>query len=117
MKLYKELEDLNFFEWLAETHNLADTDMKPEYLDELPPDDIHRTVCNAMAFRWFREKYGLSGWVNESFTGNSRQGVISIKSEIGLKYYPTTTKFFDTYEEAELACLRKLIKVVKEGNK
>ena len=65
------------------------------------------------AFRWFREKYGLSGWVNESFTGSSRQGVISIKSEIGLKYYPTTTKFFDIYEEAELACLNKLIEIVK----
>jgi hypothetical protein len=65
------------------------------------------------AFRWFRDKYGLSGWVNESFTGSSRQGVISIKSEIGLKYYPTTTKFFDIYEEAELSCLIKLIEIVK----
>jgi hypothetical protein len=67
----------------------------------------------SQAFRWFREKYGLSGWVNESFIGDSRQGVISIKSEIGLKYCPTTTKFFDTYEEVELACLKELIKIVK----
>jgi hypothetical protein len=69
----------------------------------------------SQAFRWFRKKYGLSGWVNESFVGSSRQGVISVKSEIGLKYCPTTTKFFDTYEEAELACLKKLIEIVENG--
>jgi hypothetical protein len=66
------------------------------------------------AFRWFREKHGISGWVNEGFAGNDRQGVISIKSEIGLKYYPTTTKFCDSYEEAELECLKKLIEIVKQ---
>ena len=68
------------------------------------------------AFRWFREKYGLSGWVNESFGGGLRQGVISIKSEIGSEFYPATTKLFYTYEEAELACLEKLIEIV-ENNK
>jgi len=67
------------------------------------------------AFRWFRENYGLSGWVNESFVGSS-QGVISIKSEIGLKYHTAVTKLFDTYEEAELVCLRKLIEIVKSNN-
>lgn len=74
-------------------------------------------LCSAptysQAFRFFREKYGLSGWVNESFIAEARVGVVSIKSEIGLKYYSTTTKFFDNYEEAELACLRKLIEIVK----
>jgi hypothetical protein len=68
----------------------------------------------SQAFRWFRENYGLSGWVNESFVGSS-QGVISIKSEIGLKYHTAVTKLFDTYEEAELACLRKLIEIVKNA--
>jgi hypothetical protein len=65
------------------------------------------------AFAWFRDNYGLSGWVNESFIGSSRQGVISIKSEIGLKYYPTTTKFFDSYEEAQISCLEKLIEIIE----
>jgi hypothetical protein len=68
------------------------------------------------AFRWFREKHGLSGWVDESFGGSLRRGVISIKSEIGSEYYPTTTKLFYTYEEAELDCLEKLIEIV-ENNK
>ena len=33
MKIYNELESLGFFEWLSETYNLKDSDMKPEYLD------------------------------------------------------------------------------------
>jgi len=76
-------------------------------------DDLSvSTPTFSQAFRWFRENYGLSGWVNESFVGSS-QGVISIKSEIGLKYHTAVTKLFDTYEEAELACLKKLIEIVK----
>jgi hypothetical protein len=67
------------------------------------------------AFRWFREKHGLSEWVDESFGGSLRRGVISIKSEVGLKYHPTTTKFFDTYEEAELDCLTNLIEIVEQN--
>jgi hypothetical protein len=67
----------------------------------------------SQAFRWFREKYGLSGWVNESFNTNNRQGVVSIKSEKGLEYIQSakTTKIFETYEEAELECLKKLIEI------
>lgn len=115
MKTFKKLESLGFFDWLAETHNLRDTDMKPEYLDSLPLDDIHRTVVNSMAFRWFRDNFGLSGWVDESFTTNNRQGVVSVKSPKGLEYIqsPKSTMFFETYEEAELACLQKLIEIVK----
>ncbi len=66
------------------------------------------------AFRWFREKHGLSGWVDESFGGNLRRGVVSIKSEIGSEFYPTTTKLFYTYEEAELDCLTNLIEIVEQ---
>ena len=76
------------------------------------------TQCSApllsQAFRWFREKHGLSGWVDESFGGSLRRGVVSIKSEIGSEYYPTTTKLFYTYEEAELDCLTNLIEIVEQ---
>ena len=82
-----------------------------------PADYEYITECKrptySQAFRWIRDNYGLSGWVNESFIGNSRQGVISIKSEVGLEYYPSTTNFFDSYEEAESACLDKLIEIIK----
>ena len=67
------------------------------------------------AFRWFRDNFGLSGWVDESFTTNNRQGVVSVKSPKGLEYIqsPKSTMFFETYEEAELACLNKLIEIAE----
>ena len=80
------------------------------------PEHFTSAPTYSQAFRWFREKYGLSGWVDESFGGGLRRGVISIKSEIGSKYYPTTTKLFYTYEEAELDCLEKLIEIVEQTN-
>jgi hypothetical protein len=105
MKLYTELEDLNFFEWLAETHNLADTDMKPEYLDELPIDDIHRTVCNAMVFRWFREKFNYHHTIklNKKYVGIAYSSVVNFSIDE-----------FNTYEEAEVACLKKLIEIAND---
>lgn len=49
--IYKELESLGFFDWLDQKHDLKDTDMKPEYLDVLPLDNIHITVVNVTVFR------------------------------------------------------------------
>lgn len=67
------------------------------------------------AFRWFREKHGLSGWVNEAYSGSPRSAVISIKSEKGLDYLSSQmiVGYHETYEEAELASLKKLIEIVK----
>ena len=99
---------------LVETNRILPNQIKN--IGELVKDGSFSNTISAplyqQAFRWFRENYGLSGWVNESFVGSS-QGVISIKSEIGLKYHTAVTKLFDTYEEAELACLIKLIEIVK----
>ena len=73
------------------------------------------TPLKSQFFKWVREKYGLSGWVNESFNLNDRQGVISVKSEIGLNYIKSniTTKVYDTYEQAEDACINKIIEILK----
>jgi hypothetical protein len=114
MKIYNELESLEFFEWLSETHNLKDTDMTPEYLDELPLNDIHRTVCNSMAFRFFREKYNINtviSWRDDLL--NYDISLTEMKKH-GYFYYKDN---FNTYEEAELACLQHLIKIVKEKQK
>jgi hypothetical protein len=68
------------------------------------------------AFRWFREKYGLRirnyGSINYS-------GGLSEYFEIFKYGYGTSNKSLSieigalTYEEAELACLIKLIEIVK----
>jgi hypothetical protein len=54
------------------------------------------------AFRWFREKYGLDSAVLEN------RYVIETKEDLPNWYYG-----FKTYEESELACLIKLIGIVK----
>ena len=109
MKIYNELESLGFFEWLSETHNLKDTDMTPECLNELLLDDIHRTVCNSMAFRWFREKYKLLSFVD--IDSSYRIYCDDIKFDLDID-----SRIFKTYEEAELECLKKLIEIAKEQN-
>lgn len=105
----KELESLGFFEWLSETHNLGDTDMKPEYLDGLPLNDIHRTVGNSMAFRWFREKHELHYYIT---THDETDYEWYVYDKDQNDWEDDTTQ--NTYEEAELACLKKLIEIVKE---
>ena len=112
MKIYNELESLGFFEWLSETHNLRDTDMEPEYLDELPLNDIHRTVCNSMALRWFREKYDL--WFRPDYYDEMReytyQGSIH---QLGRHRSLASLDNCKTVEELEAKCIDKLIELVK----
>jgi hypothetical protein len=63
------------------------------------------------AFRWFREKYGLYGY---PFSQSSQ-------TNIWFKYFiqqewkdQITSDSFNTHEEAELECLKKLIEIIKE---
>ena len=51
------------------------------------------------AFRWFREKYNMHFFA-QYFTDGKWRGTHSKED-------------FDTYEEAELACLKKLIEIAK----
>lgn len=60
------------------------------------------------AFRWFREKHGLIGWVE-----GKRLFRYCIESNIVTDGQLSLSPFI-TYEEAELACLRKLIEIVKQ---
>jgi hypothetical protein len=67
------------------------------------------------AFRWFREKYSLMAG---PFQTKNELGDIVYFFEIG-KVDTFKTDFYSddkpTYEEAELACLEKLIEIVKEN--
>lgn len=83
-----------------------------------PNGDTMSLPTFSQCFRWFREKYGLSGVVVETLAGGVRYGGIFIKSEKGSSYiqYPQLTSVYDTYEEAELACLDKLIEIVEQKN-
>jgi hypothetical protein len=86
---------------------------------------LNGSSCSAplyqQAFRWFREKYNLRGFIG--FRPNVKQFDCHIydMSLSGLEYTKQRTmeEFskdpkVGTYEEAELECLKKLIEIVKE---
>ena len=63
------------------------------------------------AFRWFRVKHNLDSWI---YSPNESKGYFAIILKD--KRFVSYNEQFDTYEEAELACLNKLIEIVKNGN-
>jgi len=65
------------------------------------------------AFRWFREKYGFMGRV-DCFFGpiGYTYRIYNIKDE-KIVTWSEPENDFDNYEEAEIACLNKLIEIVK----
>ena len=66
-------------------------------------DELCLTPLYQQAFRWFREKYDLSSWIS----GRNTMGFsYTIDSSVGNFVY-------NTYEEAESACLDKLIEIVR----
>jgi hypothetical protein len=69
------------------------------------------TPTFSQAFRWFREKYKIFSSI---MTEYSYGGTISAYHINGLHQSDISKGDFYTYEEAELACLIKLIKLVKK---
>ena len=63
-------------------------------------------------FRWFREKYGYDiaiGNINNKYSGSIRSNKTN--------YYLSATNEYSTYEEAEDACIDKLISIAKQQDK
>ena len=71
------------------------------------------------AFRWFREKHGLVGWISSKTLDDGRIIYIphgrtipdTIKNNLIVDIITYFTS--ESYEEAELECLKKLIEIVK----
>jgi hypothetical protein len=67
---------------------------------------LYKGSCTAplyqQAFRWFREKHNLIMYI-QRHSNNKYLACMGIQVEI----------LCDTYEEAELTCLKKLIEIVK----
>jgi hypothetical protein len=74
-------------------------------------DDLVGAPLYQQAFRWFREKYGIMYTVDNNIIGNTFHGSYT---KINSDYQSDYTDDFATYEEAELACLKKLIEIVKQ---
>ena len=66
----------------------------------------------SQAFRWFREKYGLEGVTQRAEDFMWYKWAIYQYNENGKKYVADWYEY-KTYEEAELACLKRLIEICK----
>jgi hypothetical protein len=66
----------------------------------------------AQAFRWFREKHNYHVIIDFNQSKNNKwyYGIIQIDHNISI----TPDVEFETYEEAELAALKELIKTIKD---
>ena len=64
------------------------------------------------AFRFFREKHGIM-YIVYNNTENWKNTFHGAYSKINSDYESDYTDDYSTYEEAELACLNKLIEIVK----
>ena len=71
----------------------------------------------SQAFRWFREKQEIEGFVHKSIEGNYYFVIKRIGNNESNMYefIKTPPKNFDIYEEAEIACLEKLIEIVEQN--
>ena len=80
--------------------------------DSIPVGDVLAPTYQ-QAFRWFREKYKLEGITQQAEDFAWYKWKISQYNEDGKKYVADWYEY-ETYEEAELACIKKLIEIVKE---
>ena len=75
----------------------------------IPDKDLHAPT-KSQVFRWFREKYELSSWIYN--TNSDRYFYTILKDGRFVKDNEART----TYEEAENACIDKLIEIAKANN-
>jgi hypothetical protein len=88
----------------------------PQYAGELENWNEMTHLCSAplyqQAFRFFREKHGIGSWIHHYFDMDKGTFIYSYVLTLphrGEEYV------YDTHEEAELECLKKLIEIVKNG--
>ena len=79
--------------------------------------DSIATPLYQQAFRWFRKKHRISSFIRYTYYDGMHYGFSWVKSNGDYgedwKDNDDDCKGWDTYEEAELACLKKLIELVK----
>jgi hypothetical protein len=106
-----ELKQLGFDEPCLKFYTEGKTLLLDSHLWDIKKEVLAPTY--SQAFRFFREKYRLNYKIEEvsqaRFQGRVYKGDGWATWDFGYK--------FNTYEEAELACLKKLIEIVNGGNK
>jgi len=93
--------DGSFKEWTLNIDNKSD-----EYTITI------QAPTYSQAFRWFRENHNLHAWI---INAEDNHNVFKPFFRGDNIYDQHLVDFYDSYEEAELACLRELIEIVKNG--
>jgi hypothetical protein len=94
-------------------NNSTDGEIKNSDLMELYGNSVISAPTFSQAFRFFREKYLLFGYPFPNDYQNYGYRIVEMTSDENKELvYDWGTK--DTCEDAELACLKKLIEIVKE---
>ena len=96
------MKELGFDEFTVAAYVDNELDIGGLWKDSVTSKVIHKAPTYSQAFRWFREKYSLYHII--ALSGDVFLCTIDISS------WTDKTK---TYDEAELACLKKLIEIVK----
>jgi hypothetical protein len=107
-----ELKQLGFDNEVIATYPKNRRELK---LNNVKVTETTKAILLQQAFRWFRETFGIDSHIKRDYSLREmpKQYCYTIESEDGFE----ESKNFNTYEEAELDCLRKLIQMVKGGNK
>jgi hypothetical protein len=119
-----ELKELGFDEECMGGYDLEDNSLYIGYISDYGiqynPEYYIPAPLYQQAFRWFREKHNLRGFIGYRPNVKMFDYHIYDMSLSGLEYAKQRTmEEFNkdpkvgTYEEAELACLKKLIEIVK----
>jgi hypothetical protein len=115
-----ELKQLGFNEicfgyWYTEQEEFKKIDIQLSSIGFLEGEpDYILAPTYSQCFRWFREKHNLKSWIQEH---RSDTFIYEIRPHVLSDYKQGETYVYTNYEKVELACLRKLIEIVKGGNK
>jgi hypothetical protein len=105
-ELQLEIENLGLYEPCFGVYGKSEKKLfliHKEVFDEVDKKHFIKAYTYQQAFRWFREKYGIIGYCY-------------IPNETGYWGHSFENKAkYDTYEKAELECLKKLIEIVKNS--
>ena len=109
-----ELKELGFnqpcFGWWFADEEMLIIDKSTKSTSE----NIIQAPTFSQAFRWFREVYGIDCFIDKGGIKGIYHAFVG-GSEHGFLYGNNGNRPSEfTYEEAELACLEKLIEIVKE---
>jgi len=100
--------ELCFGHWVDGT-----LDLITRNINDYPPMyvEVVKAPLYQQAFRWFREKYQLDSFCRTlDSSSNSYWKISKLYDDGNIKGY---SGFHKSYEEAELECVRQLIKIVK----